>query len=188
MQENFTATDDLFVTFRIRVTTLPTGSPRMMMLSSAGTTSGNLLLTSTGRLRLRLDGTVVGADSAPLVPGTTYVVGLHQKRGTGSNGVLEAFLAADGAAFGAPFAGQTNGTWTTAMDRMRIGATNSTAVNLVLDDILLASGAMPAGPLASSLTGIIAVSAPGVAQPGALLATATVASRPRYTILFVCPI
>jgi hypothetical protein len=74
------------------------------------------------------------------------------------------------------------------MDRLRIGATNSSAVNFVLDDILLAGGAMPAGPLASSLTGIIAASAPGVAQPGALLATATVVNRPRYTILFVCPI
>ena len=73
------------------------------------------------------------------------------------------------------------------MDRLRIGATNSSAVNFVLDDILLASGAMPAGPLAS-LTGIIAASAPGVAPPGALLATATVAARPRYTLLFVCPI
>ena len=153
-----------------------------------GRRAANLLLTSTGRLRLRLAGTVIGADSAVLALGTTYVVGLHQKRGTGSNAVLEAFLAPDGSAFGAPFASRTNGTWTTAMDRLRIGATNGTAVNLVLDDILLAKDAMPAGPLAASSTGIIAASAPGVAQPGALLASATVVTRPAASLVFVCPI
>ena len=57
------------------------------------------------------------------------------------------------------------------MDRLRIGATNSTAVNLVLDDILLASGAMPGAPLASS-TGTIAASAPGVSRPVAIRAEA----------------
>jgi hypothetical protein len=158
-----------------------------MMLSSAGTTSGNFLLTSTGRLRLRLDGTVIGADSAPLVPGTTYRVGLHQKRGTGSNGVMEAFLAADGAAFGAPFASRTNGNWTTGMDRMRIGATNSTAVNVLLDDILLATGAMPAGPLASS-SGIILVLAPAAGPPVGIRATAALPPQPLGDLLFVCPI
>jgi hypothetical protein len=147
-----------------------------------------LLLTSTGRLRLRLDSTVIGVDSAVLTPGTTFVVGLHQKRGTGSNGVLEAFLAPDGSAFGAPFASRTNGTWTTAMDRLRIGATNGTAVSMVLDDILLAKDAMPAGALAAASTGIIAASAPGVAQPGALLASAAVVSRPTASLVFICPI
>ena len=130
---------------------------------------------------MRLDGTVIGADSAPLVPGTTYVVGLHQKRGTGSNGVLEAFLAADGAAFGAPFASRTNGTWTTGMDRLRIGATNAPRSTSSSTTSCLPAADAGWPPGVSSLTGIIAVSAPGVAQPGALLATATVAGRPRYT-------
>ena len=187
MQENFTASDDLFMTFRLRVTTLPTGSPRLAMFSSAGTTSGNLLLTSTGRLRLRLDSTVIGVDSTALVPGTTYVVGLHQKRGTGTNGVLEAFLAPDGTAFGAPFASRTNGTSTTGMDRLRIGATNSTAVNVVLDDILLATGAMPAGPLASS-SGTILVLASVVNRPVGIRATAAVLTPPSGNLVFVCPI
>ena len=74
------------------------------------------------------------------------------------------------------------------MDRLRIGATNGTAVNLVLDDILLAKDAMSAGALAASSSGIIAASAPGVAQPGALLASATVVRRPPGSLVYVCPI
>jgi hypothetical protein len=121
------------------------------------------------------------------VPGTTYRIGLHQKRGTGGNGVMEAFLAADGAAFGAPFASQVNGSWTTAMDRLRIGATNSTAVNVVLDDILLATGAMPGAPLASS-SGTIMVLASVVSRPVGIRAEADGLVPPSGNLIFVCPI
>ena len=159
------------------------------MLSSAGTTSGNLLLTSTGRLRLRLDGTVIGADSAPLVPGTTYVVGLHQKRGTGSNGVLEAFLAAGRRGVRGTLrepderhVDDRDGPLAHRRDQRHARSTSSSTTSC------WPAARCPPAPLRRRSTGIIAVSAPGVAQPGALLATATVASRPRYSILFVCPI
>ncbi len=157
LQEDFVATNDLHISFRVRVTGLSSSSPRFAMLSNAGTTTGNLVLTSTGRLRLRSGSTTIGVDSPPLQLGVTYRVGLHQRRGTGGDGVLEAYVAADGAPFGTPFARMANGTWTTAADRLRIGATNSSAVNLTFDDVLLGADAMPA--VAQAASGIILVAA-----------------------------
>jgi hypothetical protein len=115
----------------------------VFFLSNGGTTVGNLLVTTTGRLRLRNGSTTVGADSAALTVGTTYRVGVHQRRGSGANAVLEAFLVPDGTAFGAPFASSSTGSWTTAADRLRLGATNSTAVDLIVDDVFIGNGSMP---------------------------------------------
>jgi hypothetical protein len=145
LEEVFTATNDLYVSFRLRIDGLPAGSPRLMFLSNAGTTYGNLVLTSTGRLRLRDFGVTIGADSAPLTVGTVYQVTIHQRAGTGGNGLLEAWVAPVGTTTAtAPFARLTTGAWTTGADRLRIGATNSTAVNVTLDDIQLAANGRPA--------------------------------------------
>jgi hypothetical protein len=57
-------------------------------------------------------------DTAPLSIGTLYRVGIRQKQGTGSNAILEAYLAEGDAAFGAPFAVMTSGTGTTPADRL----------------------------------------------------------------------
>ena len=73
------------------------------------------------------------------------------------------------------------------MDRLRIGATNGNAVNVLLDDILLAGGAMPTSPLASS-SGTIMVLASVVTEPDGLRATASVLARPSDKLFFVCPI
>jgi len=185
LQEGFTATDDTFVSMRLRLVTVPSGSPRIVFLSNVGTTVGNLVLTSTGRLRLRNGSTTVGADSAPLTAGSTYLIGLHQRRGTGANAVLEAFLAPDGGTFGTPFAGTSSGTWTTAADRLRLGATNGTAVDLTVDDVLIGSGSMPS-PLASTSTAVLAAAAPGSSYP-----TVTAARWTGVTVTvagFSCPI
>ena len=157
------------------------------MLSNAGATTGNVTLTSAGRLRLRNAATAVGTESAPLQAGTTYVVGLHQTRGTGANGVLEAFVALDGQPFGAPFARITNGTWTTSADRMRFGATNGAAVNLTFDDILVASGGVPA-PIASGGTAILAAAVPGSSYPTVVQASWSTATRVDYRFSFACPL
>jgi hypothetical protein len=145
LQENFTAVDDLYVSFYLRINSLPTADVRIALISNAGTTVGNLLLRTTGALRLRNGTTVIGADSASLTVGTLYRVGLRQKRGTGGNAILEAYLAAGGAPFGAPFASTTSGTRTTQADRFRFGATASTVLDAAFDDIRLVAGAMP-GP------------------------------------------
>jgi hypothetical protein len=145
LNENFTGVDDLYVSFYLKVNSLPSGDARLALISNVGTTVGNLVLRTTGALRLRNGSTTIGLDSAPLTVGSVYRVGLHQRRGTGANGQLDAYLAVGDSAYGTAFASLTTGTWTTQADRFRFGATTSTILNANFDDIRLDSGAMP-GP------------------------------------------
>lgn len=145
MTENFAATSDLYVSFYFRLNAKPSSDARIAFLSNGGTTEGNLILRSTGALRLRIGSTTVGQDTPPLAIGQIYRVGLHQKKGSGANAVLEAFLAQGDAAFGAPFASSASGAWTTQADRLRFGATNSQAIDATFDDVKLDAVAMP-GP------------------------------------------
>jgi hypothetical protein len=188
LQESFPATADTFLTMRMRLVTLPAGSPRIVFLSNAGTTVGNLTLSSAGRLRLRNASTAVGVESPAMLVGNTYLIGLHQSRGTGADAVLEAFLAPDGGTFGAPFARMTSGTWTTSADRTRFGATNSTAVDVTIDDVLVGSGAMP-NAVASTGAIVLAAAVPGssyafIARDGS--AGGLAVNDPRFT--FACPV
>ena len=188
LQEGFPATADTFVTMRVRVVALPASSPRIVMLANAGTTVANVTLSSTGRLRLRNASTTVGAESPPLTAGNTYLIGLHQKSGTGGNAVMEAFVVPDGATFGAPFARLTTGTWTTSADRIRFGATNGTAVDLTVDDVLIGSGSMPA-PVASTTGIVLAAAVPGSSYAFAEIDRGTAflaVNRPAY--LYSCPV
>ncbi|MBI4787778.1 MAG: hypothetical protein HY782_12100 [Chloroflexi bacterium] len=143
LNENFTGVSDVYVSFYFKLNAVPGSNVRIAFVSTAGTIRGNLLLRTNGSLRLRDSGTTIGADSAPLTAGTIYRIGLRQKVGTGSNGVLEAYLAVGDNAFGAPFAATTAGTWTSQADRFRFGATTANNLNAVFDDILIDSGAMP---------------------------------------------
>ena len=171
---------------RLRVVAIPSGSPRIVFLSNAGTTVGNLQLLPTGRLRLRNGSTTVGADSTPMTVGSTYLIGIHQKRGTGANAILEAFLAPDGGTFGTAFARTTTGTWTTAADRLRLGATNGTAINLTVDDVLIGSGSMPT-PVASSSTMILAAAVPGSSYAMTAPASSAAAGGGTRRVLVVGP-
>ena len=137
LEKSWTATDDVFVSAVVRFTALPTAAVRILQLSDAGTTVGNLQLQPSGALRLRRDTTALGVDSAPLVPGVAYRIEIHQRRGTGSNAVLEAYVAPVGSAFTTPFASRADGTWTTAADRLRIGATSGGAIDLTMDDVFV---------------------------------------------------
>jgi len=143
LQEDFSAADNLFASFYLRLNALPSANVRIALISNAGTTVGNLYLRTSGALSLRNGSSTIGAASAPLSGGGIYRVGLRQRRGTGANAVLEAYLAAGDTLFGAPFAALTNGTWTTPADRLRVGATISVALNAIVDDIRLDSGALP---------------------------------------------
>jgi hypothetical protein len=143
LQEDFTAVDNLFVSFYLKVNTLPTSDLRIALISNSGTTVGELLLRSNGSLRLRNAGTTIGSDSAALAAGTIYRIGLVQKKGTGGDALLQAFLATGDAAFGAPFAQTTSGGWTSQATRLRVGATVSGVVNLIVDDVRLDGAAMP---------------------------------------------
>jgi hypothetical protein len=146
LNEDYTGADDVFVSFYLRLGALPTSDARIAFISNAGTTVGNIVLRPTGALRLRVGSTTIG-ESAPLaIKPALYRVGLRQKRGTGGNAVLEAFVAtASNPAFGTPFAATTTGTWTTQANRLRFGATNGSAINATFDNVLLDAAAMP-GP------------------------------------------
>ncbi len=145
VEESFTATDDLYGSFLVRLTATPTNNAQLLLITNGGTTQGNLVLLTTRRLRLRIGSTTL-ADSPVLTVGTTYIVGFHQKRGTGSNGIIEAWLAPAGSALGSPFARRTTGTWKTAADRVRLGATDSIRVSVLLDNVLLDRASMPTAP------------------------------------------
>ncbi len=145
LQDDFTAVDDLYVSWYVKVNALPSGDVRVALISNAGTTVGNLLLRASGGLRLRNGSTTIGMDSTPLTVGVVYRLGLHQKRGTGANGILEGYLASGDNAFGAPFASSLTGTWTTGADRFRFGATTSTVLDAGFDDVRLDAASMP-GP------------------------------------------
>ena len=142
LDEDFTGVDEVFVSFYLKLNALPVSSTRLMFISNAGLTMGNLYLQTNGTLRLRNGSTTIGSDSAPLVINTLYRVGIHQKLGSGANAILEAYVMAGDLPFGASFARLTSGTWTTQADRIRIGATTS-AVDLLFDDIRLDSMIMP---------------------------------------------
>jgi hypothetical protein len=113
-----------------------------VLFSNEGTTVGNLLLRSTGALQLRNASTAVGPVSTALQVGAIYRIGLHQKRGSGANAILEAYLTTGDSAFGAPFASSPAQTFASAADRLRFGATTG-ALNAVFDDITLDAAALP---------------------------------------------
>ncbi len=142
LQQSFAAVDDIYVSFYLRVNSLPASQVRIAMFSNAGTTVGNIQLMTDGRLQLRNVSTMIGSYSAPLSVNTIYRVGLRQKKGAGGDAILEAYLAADGAAFGAPFAATNGGTWMTPADRLRFGATTAT-LDATFDDIKLDTAMLP---------------------------------------------
>lgn len=183
LQETFTAAADTYVAFDLRLAARPSGTVRIVFFSDQGTTVGNIQLLSTGVLRLRSGSSTVGSDSTPLVAGTVYRVGLHQRSGTGSNGLLEAFLAPAGTAFGSPFASLATGTWTTSADRLRFGATAGSAVDLTADDIAIDGAAMPApltaAPVALGAPAVGSVTASGYrVQSGGIFTCTIPASKP----------
>jgi hypothetical protein len=104
VQEQFTATSDVYVSMYIRFSALPSGDVRILQLRNGDDTVGNIQLRANGALRLRNDGTAVGVETAALSPNTLYRIGLRQRQGTGSDAILEAYLAVGTAAFTTPFA------------------------------------------------------------------------------------
>ena len=145
--QTYTATDEIFLSLYIRLAAIPSAQVRVVRITDAGTSVGALTLETTGKLTLRNGSTSLGATTAALTPGTLYRIGIHQKRGTGSNGTLEGFVATGDANFGTAFASSGTQTFTTQADSVQIGATTGTAGSFTLDDVRLDTGAMP-GPSA----------------------------------------
>ncbi|MBK9712369.1 MAG: hypothetical protein IPO81_13770 [Kouleothrix sp.] len=143
LTENFSGVDELFVSFYLRAASFP-ATARIAQIANGGTTVGAIYLTTSGTLQLKNGSTTIGTSGA-LTASTLYRVGIHQKKGTGGNAVLEAYLASGDAAFGSPFASSAAETFTSQATKLVLGATNGNAVAATFDDIRLDSAAMP-GP------------------------------------------
>ncbi len=171
LQENFTAADDLYLSFYLKVNALPTTDVRIAQVVNGGATVGVIVLRTTGTLQLRNNTTPIGSESAALTVGTLYRVGLRQQKGTGSNAILEAYLATGEAAFGAAFASTSTGTWTSQATAFRFGATSADVLNATFDNIRLDSGAMP--PAGYAPGGGHVLAAPrGIGQPQGVVSPA----------------
>jgi hypothetical protein len=143
LTENFPPVDELYISFYIKINALPASSVRIAEIHNGSPMVGNILLTTSGKLRLRSGSTTIGADSASLSIGTIYRVGLHQKKGGGSNAVLEAYFVAGDAPFGSAFATNTAQSFTNQASSFRFGATNGKALNAQFDNIRLDAAVMP---------------------------------------------
>jgi len=146
-RENFSATDQIFISLYVRIGAIPAGQVRLVRITDQGTTVGAITIETSGKVTLRSGTTNLGATTIALKPGTVYRVGIHQKKGTGSTAVLEGFLAIGDANFTVPFASNGSQNFMTQADSLQIGASTSTGVNLTVDDIRLDTGSMP-GPSA----------------------------------------
>ncbi len=146
LTESFPAAAEIFLVCSLRLDQIPASEVRVLQLSGSGTTLGSLQVRSSGKLRLKLGSTGVGAESAPLAVGEVYRIGIRERKGSGSDGLLEAFLAEGDGPFGAPFARTTTGTSTLPVDRARVGSTTGTAGSVTVDDILLDTAALPPPP------------------------------------------
>jgi 3-phytase len=136
LEESFTGTDDLYMRFMLRLSAFPATNARIAVIANGNTNVGSLFLTSNGRLQLRVGTTLVGTTSSPLVIDQVHTIAIHQKIGSGGNGVLEAFLMDDTGVFRV-FAATTTGTWTTPATRTRFGATTSVVLNATFDNVSL---------------------------------------------------
>lgn len=143
LEEAFPGADDVLVSFYLKINSLPSVDVRIAQISNDGTTVAAMVLRQNGQLRLRHNSNTIGSETAPLLAGAIYRVGIRQKRGTGADAILEGYLATGDDPFVTPFAGTTLGAWTSPADRVRLGATNSNALDALFDDITLDFGAAP---------------------------------------------
>jgi hypothetical protein len=143
LEKRFDASGDVWVSLYVRLNSLPRSDVRILLLSNDGDSVGNIFLLPNGRLRLRVASKSIG-DSSPLEEGELYRISLHQRRGSGGDGLLEGFVAVGDDSFGGPFASTSSGAWTTDANRLRVGATAGGAVDLVLDDVTVSTSGEPA--------------------------------------------
>lgn len=136
LEEYFTDTRDVRVTFYVRVDALPTANAHLVSFRLEGEELAHLVLRPSGTLQLYNGASTVGPQSNPLRVGRVYRVSLTQANGRGDVSVLEAFLAEGDAPFDCPFASSRVRLSDDEVDRMRIGAT-TVPLNVTLDDIRL---------------------------------------------------
>jgi hypothetical protein len=137
VEEDFAAEDVIFVSFLLKINSLPSTDTRILFFSNQGQVAANIVLANNGSLRLGFGASSIGSASPALAANTVYRVGLYQKRGSGSNAAAAAYLAPEGQSFGAPFAEVANGSWTNQANMLTFGATDTRPVNIVFDNLIL---------------------------------------------------
>jgi hypothetical protein len=148
LEENFPTTDELFLSFYMRPVSRGSVDVRLSQFlhGTGGTavTAGALLLRANGAIQLRNYNTTIGTGPI-LALGSTYRLGLRQKRTGPDTMSLEAYLAVGDAPFGAPFASTTSTPLltTTNAGTARVGATGNGGLDAVLDDIKLDTTYLP---------------------------------------------
>ena len=142
---------ELFVSLYIQVAARPpSGSPRVITFSN-GSTQCNIVLTSTGTLQFKNNGTTLFTTSA-LTNGTTYRLGIHLKVSSAAptaDAVFELFFATGDADFGAAVysnSAQTMNTTNANFTSMVLGQNNGSSAsgNVYWDSIRIDTTAMPA--------------------------------------------
>ncbi len=123
---NINNQNEVYASIYVYVTALPgSSSQRLLRLFNSGAawTNAYLALTSTGKIQLLNSGaSQVGSDSSlTLVAGKIYRLALHWIKSTGSDGVLEGFVAEQNEAFGVAFASTSSHTDTIQCANVQIG-------------------------------------------------------------------
>lgn len=143
---DFTAIDTVFISAYVKVTTF--ANQRFIYFVNTSTGQCSLQFRTTGKVRLtNAAGTQIGSDSTlTMTAGNVYRVGMRYTKGTGANGIVEAFVAANDDAFGAAFASTSAGDGTLQINRIQLGNTTSTnAANFIFDNARIDDASMP-GP------------------------------------------
>lgn len=129
----------------LNVSALPSAEQRLVLGLNGTTNLLQIAIMSTGALQLYSGATVVGTSATgTLATGTTYRVGWRYTAGTGTNGVVELYLATGDAAFGAALLSTSAGAMTLAVTDLRVGMTTAIALAGKLDQIALDDATMPA--------------------------------------------
>lgn len=148
VQEDVTVTDNIYATFIFRFPSNPSAIVTIFELRDGSGALLRIRLNTNGSIRLTdTSGGNVG-DSSVLSTNTLYRVGIRYSKGTGSNAILEAYVAADGEAFGSAFASTNTGTSTAQVSRVRCGCPASSTVTLDFDNLRIDDASMPTDDVA----------------------------------------
>ena len=137
---------ELYVSFYMRSDGNPGNEIRLVNVEGSGTSQASLTFSRDGTLRLGNKDSAIGGASATLTGGEVYRVGLHIKASSTSGAaVMEAFLAGNNVAYGAPFASSSNESTSPTIDRFSIGTTgsNSFRFSATVDDIAFDRAVLP---------------------------------------------
>ena len=138
---DITGQTTIYVSMYVMLPSLPS-TVRVLQLLNAGTTLGNIQVTATGAIRLRLGGTQQGSDSSITVSANQpFRIGIKQFNNA-STGTLDAYVALGDADFDTAFASATGLATSGTTDAIRFGGT-SAIVQGYWDDIRIDDAQLP---------------------------------------------